>query len=511
MAVVWNFENAAHLLRRAAFGGTPQEIQDFLDAHDSLADAVDDLLSFGVSTKKPGKGGKDPYRAEIKQKQWWLKTMLKAKKPSDALREKMVLFWHNHLCSGWNKVIEGSYNTSYMPIQNGLFRRYASGNFRELVRDFNRDPANLYYLDGIQNYASDWDGHVAANENFSRELLELFTLGVTQLADDGSPDPSKPNYTESDVHQLARVLTGWVQIEKGVGVWQGWAWDGGTLDDNGDDIADDITVFGETRNTFKIGLEVAGTDDDILKKILGRLDDAGNHQAAMYICRKLWTWFAYPPPAPGMKALIAGFAATLVASDYEVKPVLTEMFNHDEFFSDRAKSRTVKNPVDYMVGTFKALGLKSAGKTIGESGRLMIDMLEEMGMELFEPPNVAGWPGGTRWITTGTLVNRLDFARRVAEAASGTSALHLETVVTMGSASADPAVVVDEILARFGLDGSQGGVSLTTAQVDALVYFITAEGTKLTLNLTNEDTSDARNLVRGAIALALQTGEAQIF
>src|SRR5690242_11374859 len=143
MAVTWNYENAAHLLRRVAFGGSVEQINAFLNAHTSVSDAVDDILALGVSTKKPSKGSNDPYRAEPKQKEWWLKTMLKATKPRDAFREKMVLYWHGHLCSGWNKVIESSYNTGYMPIQNGLFRRYAVGNFRELVRDFNRDPANL--------------------------------------------------------------------------------------------------------------------------------------------------------------------------------------------------------------------------------------------------------------------------------------------------------------------------------------------------------------------------------
>jgi len=98
---------------------------------------------------KPPKGGRDFYRAQQKQKRWWLKTMLKTKKPQDALREKLVLYWHNHLCSGQQKVVNSSYETGYMPIQNGLFRRFAAGNYRDLVREFNRDPANLYYLDGI--------------------------------------------------------------------------------------------------------------------------------------------------------------------------------------------------------------------------------------------------------------------------------------------------------------------------------------------------------------------------
>ena len=132
-------------------------------------------------------------------------------------------------------------------------------------------------------------------------------------------------------------------------------------------------------------------------------------------------------------------------------------------------------------------------------------------MDLFEPPNVAGWPGGKRWITTGTLVNRLDFARRMAEIDYGSSALHLETIVPIGSATTDPQVVVDAILARLGLDGSQGGIALTPAQNAALLAFLTNDGAKATLDLSDAWTDDARLFVRGTIALALQSAEAQIF
>jgi len=505
----WNLENAAHLLRRAAFGGTREQIQDFYDSHTSVAEAVADLLSFPVSKKKPPKGSNDFWRAKRKQQQWWLKTMLKAKTPKDALREKLVLFWHGHLCSGFNK----QPNTGYMPLQNGLFRRYAQGNFVDLVRDFNRDPANLWYLDGIQSYASDEDGIlVQANENFGREVLELFTVGISELAADGTDDPSKPNYDENDVHQLARALTGWVSIEKNVGVWRDWAWDGGQYDDGGGNHhpGDPIVIFGVTNNNFKIGAEVAGTDDDVLKLIFNQVDDEGNHQAAMYLCRKLWTYFAYPAPAPGLKALLAGFAATLVSNNYNVGPVLSAMFNHDEFYSDRAKSRTVKNPVDYMVGWIKTMGIKSTGRSLGGIWELT-DHLAEMGMDFFEPPNVAGWPGGKRWITTGTLVSRLEFARTLAELDYGQSILRLDTVVTIGSDTADPATVVDEIIERVGLDGSLGGIALTAPQRDALIAFITNNGAKTSLDLSHAYTDDARQYVRGTIALALQSAEAQIF
>lgn len=512
---VWNYENAAHLLKRAGFGGTPEEIQAFLDSHATMADAVDAMVDFPVSKKKPPVGGRHWWKAERKQKQWWVKTMVKAKSPGDQLREKMTLFWHNHLCSGSDKVRELAYTMAYTPIQNSLFRRYANGNFRDLMRDFSRDPANLYYLDGIVSYASNDGVHVSANENYGREILELFTVGINELAADGSDDPTKPNYDEDDVHQLARALTGWIWVDKSVGVWFPEHWDGGQYDDDGDDLPDDVTIFGVTNNNFRIGWDVAGTADDVLDLILGRQDQEGNNQTAMYVCRKLWTWFAYPAPAPGMKALLEEFAA-IFAQDWELKPVLTAMFNHDEFYSERAKTRTIKNPVDFVIGTIKALGIKNTGKPVGSSPELF-DLLDDMGMELFEPPNVAGWPGGLRWITTGTLVNRLNFARHVAESDWGKSMLRLETIVPIGSATEDPNVVLDAIIARVGLDevspgvSSQGGVPLTAGQRAAILDFLTDGGSKATLDLSHVWTEDAQHRVRGAIALVLQSAEHQIF
>ncbi|HYC56774.1 MAG TPA: DUF1800 family protein [Candidatus Binatia bacterium] len=505
---VWNYENAAHLLRRVAFGGTPEQIQTFLNSHDSVESAVSYLLSFPASSRKPPKGGRDFSEAQLKQQRWWLKTMLRARTPQDEAREKLVLFWHNHLASGFTKQPE----TAFMSIQNGLFRRFANGNFRDLMREFNRDPANLYYLDGILNYASEDGKNVTVNENFGREIMELFTIGIFQLAADGSDDPDKPNYSESDVHQLARALSGWVDIQGSRGVWRQWAWDGGQYDDDADGNADPVTIFGITNNNFRIDDEVAGTPDDVLQLLFGRQDDVGNPQAAMYLARKFWTWYAYPAPAPGLKTLLEGFAATFAANDYEVVPMLQQMLSHDEFYSDAAKSRTIKSPVDYVVGTIKALGVRSSGRYIGDSDE-MGDMIAEMGMDLFEPPNVAGWPGGKRWITTGTLVNRLDFARRIAELDYSSTMVRIGTFpgMPLGQENADPAAIIDAILAQLGLDGSQGGIAFTSAQRDALLDFVTDGGSLATLDLSHEYTDHALYLVRGALALALQSGEYQIF
>jgi uncharacterized protein (DUF1800 family) len=503
---VWNYDNAAHLLRRAAFGGTPDETQEFLSRHGSVASAVDELLGFQPSNKKPP-GGRfvDDFR-RLKMQRWWLKMMSRTQTPADACREKLVLFLHGHLASGASKQPA----IKYMSFQNRLFRRNARGNFRDLIREFNRDPANLYYLDGIVNFASNDGVHVNANENFGRELLELFTLGVFEMKSDGSPDPTKPNYTEDDVHQLARACTGWTDIVHNVGVWNEDDWDGGRYNDNGDDGPDPVIIFGVENDDFRIDEAVAGEPNDVLELIFGLTDAGGNNKVGLFLARKLWTFFAYPPPAPGLKALLAGFAATFAAADFELTPLLKAMWTHDEFYSTAAKTRTVKNPVDFAVGAIRALGVRSGdGKYVGNADRELGEQIARMGMNLFEPPNVAGWPGGLAWINSGTLLARLEFAKDLAAADFGHHRVSLAQIagLPLGDSSADPGDVVDAILAQLGLD--QGPLALTSAQRATLIAYATSGGP--TLDLSNEFTEDAVTRVRGLISLALQAAENQVF
>ena len=513
----WTKENAAHLLRRAAFGGQPEDIQDFFDDHVSVEEAVDTLLSFRPSKKKPPKGGKRFRKSKDKQQRWWLKTMLKTRRPGDACREKLVLFLHGHLVSGQSKAED----TVHMALQNRLFRIYARGNFQDLMRDFNRDAANLYYLDGILNYATNDGVHVNVNENFGRELMELFTIGIAQIADDGTndPDPAKATYSESDVHQLARALTGWVDLEKHIGIWNQDEWDGGQYDDDGDDLADDVVIFGVTNNNFRIDEGVAGTPDDVLELLFTRVDDDGNNQVGMFLSRQLWTWYGYPPPVAGLKAILAGFAAEFESVDsvtgrkYELTPLLRAMWTHDEFYSEAAKTHTVKNPVDYVIQSMKALRVKGNAKEVGDSRQPLGRLLADMGMDLFEPPNVAGWPGGGRWITTGTLLERMSFARYLAEADSGSMRLRLDRIagLPLDNPAADPVVVVDAILAQLGLDGSGPGTAIVGTQRDTIIEFANGGNPAATLDLSEDDTDDAERRVRGVISLVLQAAENQIF
>lgn len=518
MAVTWNYENAAHLLRRAAFGGTPAEIQAFLARHSSVQSAVDELLSFKPLKAKPPASNNVDDDTRLMMQRWWLGRMVNAAKPADACREKLTLFWHNHLASGQSK----QPTSRYMSIQNGLFRFQARGNFKTLIRDTNRDPANLYYIDGIFNRASDDGINVTANENFSRELMELHTLGIFQFKADGSPDPTKQNYTEDDVHHLARALSGWTSIKGTVGVWNQSDWDNGTTYDDNDDeqvnAADNKVIFGVTNNNFGIDALRADTPSDVLQLIFSRTDYEGQNTVGVFLSRKLWTWYAYPAPAPGLKAVFNGFAAGFDVGNFEIKPLLQAMWTHDEFYSTRAKSRTVKNPVDYIVQALQAFGVRSNGKYVGDGGTELGLRAQDMGMNLFEPPSVAGWPGGLAWVNTTALLTRAGFAKDLAAATQG-AAIKLTTIPGLiGSATANPGAVVDAILAQLGLNAATVGsvpasspVPLTAAQRTLLIDYVTNSGSKPTLDLSTDKTEDAVVKVRGLISLALQAAEQQVF
>ena len=505
MAVTWDLENAAHLLRRVGFGGTPEQIQEFHDRHTGVSDAVDELLNFGPSGRKPPAPNDVSDDGRLKMQRWWIKQMAKSSTPAVAAREKLVLFWHNHLVSGASK----QPTLKYMSYQNGLFRTFAQGNFKDLVREFNRDPANLYYLDGITNVASNDGIHVNANENFGRELQELFTLGRSELADDGSFDPTKPNYNENDVHNMARACTGWTSIEGKLGVWNQGDWDGGQYDDNGDDLPDPMVIYGNTSNNFRIDDGVAGTSDDVLTLIFGKVDSHGKNCVGMHLSKKLWTWYAYPPPVAGLRARLGGFADIFAGGNFELNPLLKAMFTDDEFYSDTAKSRTIKSPIDYIVQTLRAFGIRSNGKAIGDNFLEQGDHARIMGMNLFEPPNVAGWPGGLDWINSGTLLARAEFAKELASADSGSNRLKLSNItgLPLGQSAADPGDVVDAILAQLGLD--QGPIAISAAQRTILINYATTGSP--TLDLSSDSTDDARTKVRGLVSLALEAAEHNTF
>ncbi|MBV8197339.1 MAG: DUF1800 domain-containing protein [Candidatus Eremiobacteraeota bacterium] len=437
---------AAHLLRRAGFGGTPDEVRRF--AAMSARDAVAALLNFPPAQsiappqalndfeqgtymgKARGRAGRQTVAA---MQEWWLDRMSSTPAP---LQEKMTLYFHGHFTSrATPRFAWITYN------QNALFRRYALGNVRELTREVSKDPAMLLYLNGAQNVAAH------PNENYARELMELFTMGVD-------------TYSERDVRESARAWTGW-QVNRRAGTA---AFDASQHDDG------QKTFLGRTGN-------FAG--DDIVNIIFAQ------PQCARFFAASLLGWFVYNDPEP---ELVERVATLLRAHDFELSPVVATILRSNVFYSERAYRALVKSPVEFVVGTYKTLGLSSVG-----AGAL--PALQQMGQQLFYPPSVAGWPGGQNWITSGTMIARQNFLTQLLGSQTLANSSWLRGLPLSASAASQQ-------IAQQTLQGDAAPAML--AQLDG---YLAGAGTAALAALSAEN-YDQR--VRGAVNLAMATPAYQL-
>ena len=357
--VVWNRENAKHLLSRALFGYTRADLDKAL-TYSSLSEFVNkELLASQPLPAAPNTWitevpiANDPNQGNRYREftYWWYDLM---RKEGLSVREKMVMFMHNHYVSQRSKVTY----PQHMYIQNDLFRRNAFGNFIDLTKAVAVDPAMLIYLDGQQN-----NGKTTPNENFARELMELFTIGVG-------------NYTENDVKQAAKAVSGW-QLTGLTPVFNAARWP-----------SENKTILGQTGN-FKV--------DDVVNILFAK--DA----TATFLCTKLCKEFLYYQPDA---AFVAKMAKVMRDNKYQIKPVLQFLFTADEFFAPQLKGSKIKTPTELMISGLKVLdfdNIKTADWAyIYDAGR-------NMQQQLLEPPNVAGWPGQREWISSNTYPQRNGF------------------------------------------------------------------------------------------------------
>jgi hypothetical protein len=382
----WNVRLAAHLLRRAGFGGSPDAIArcaglPFHAAVDALVDFPEndplpavppDLPDFsdltassGDRTRAAGPGApqNDPQLAELLRQRrvlertaieaamlWWLDRMIATPAP---LQEKLTLFWHGHFTTA---AIQKGVTPDEAVAQNRLFRQYALGNVRELTQAVSRDPAMLRYLDNVRNTSAH------PNENYARELMELFTLGIG-------------NYTEQDVRESARAWTGLRIMRDSEDV---------RLVDAQHD-AGTKTFLGKTGNF---------NGDDIVAIIFEQ------PAAARFLATKLLSFFVYSDPEA---QLVDALAQTIRRHDFELRPVLSQLLRSNVFFSERAYRALVKSPVEFVIGSYQLFGIAQASaETLGA--------LSRMNQVLFYPPNVKGWPGGASWLNSQTVLARENFA-----------------------------------------------------------------------------------------------------
>lgn len=400
----WNYDRAAHLLAHAGFGGSPAEIQKLADVGlerairslvhyetipnpkmrpfvesglwdpslngfpESRPEATDRAVksgaSMGVDTKPAGNRPIQPVsdrffywlRATMLETRrlgyWWANRMLQTSHP---LEQKMALLWHGHFATHENKVRD----YRKMMQQIDLFERGATGNLRDLTIKVAQNPAMLYFLDAQYNVKG------APNENFAREVMELFTMGVG-------------NYSEKDVREGARAFTGW--------------------------YFDNLT--------FKIDPE---KHDGGVKTFLGR---TGNFDGvdviriifeqpvtAEYLAAKIYRFLVRDELSADLRKKLG---AVLRTNNYEVKPLLTVILSSKDFYSQASYGGHIKAPVEHLVAMMKHLGVDEV-PGVPDFNQSTI----AMGQHLLNPPSVAGWAGGKAWITPGLLIARGNIAREV--------------------------------------------------------------------------------------------------
>ena len=440
--------HAAHLLRRAAFGGTTTEIDTstsfgMMGAVDALLHPARPDLAFPEFPDVASLYDRKKDRSAIAQ-MWWLDRMLRTQHP---LAEKIAFLWHGHFATSIRKV-----PAPLMIAQIDMFRQLGLGNFRTLLLAVAKDPAMLVWLDNRAN------NKAHPNENFAREVMELFALGLG-------------NYTEDDIKDAARAFTGWTLDAKQNYILQPKQHDDGPK-----------TFLGTTGNL---------TGEDVIATIVQQ----PIHQR--FICHKLLEFFVYSDPEPG---LIDALSQTYALSGYDIARTVATIFRSNVFYSPRAYRAIPKSPVEFAVGLLRFMGVTEVPKdTPG--------WLARMGQDLLAPPSVKGWDGGPTWINTSTMLARFNYVNRIVRAAPP-RATALGPAIDLGTF---PALTPDRIVERAG--GIDAGRVLATLVSDAVQDDTTSDvRTTLAAYLQSANATiptpfspeNYQEKIRGALALTLQ-------
>ena len=368
----------AHLLRRAGFGATRSELEAYLAQGyeatvDELLDPAD-VQSMPEDLIRRYHVDQSELRILDSMGSRWMYRMVTTSAP---LQEKVTLFWHGLFATSEMKVQQAKVIVS----QNEMFRRHGLGGFQTLLGELSRDPAMIFYLDNNDNHKT------AVNENFGRELLELFSMGIG-------------NYSEQDVKEASRAFTGWtidnaeymvLRTNKasiwpyGKIAWQ-YRYDAADHDDG------DKTFLGETGRF---------DGEDIVDIVVRQ------PATARFVSTRLYQFFVSQVVGEEGEKLIEELMDSYFTSGYEIRSVLRTLFNSEHFKSDRVRFAQVKSPAELVVGTLRLAGalrwpspdVRQATLTAGY-----------MGQQLFNPPSVEGWHEGEEWVDSGTLVERVNFA-----------------------------------------------------------------------------------------------------
>ena len=460
-----------HLLRRAGFGARQDELdvyraESFTGAvtrlleYERIPDDVDSQISavgyVGITTRGPF----SPNSVITDARQRWLFRLVHTDRP---LQEKMALFWHNHFATGYSKIaglVGAAEATRYMaskPSEDSaqvrgqleLFRQYALGNFKDLLVAVAQDTAMLFWLDGYTNTRQ------RPQENFGREVMELFTMGVG-------------HYTEPDVYAAARVFSGWNLARPGNAADSTQRYQFSYIPNNHDtgEKTFSFPIYRDGSKTIKARSAVDGMQDglDLIEAL------AANPQTPRYLGTKLYRFFVSESgdvPA----SFLDGISAAYFRSRYDMKEVMRQLLTSHEF-GDRANIFTRFGwPVEFVIRSLKDIGWN--GFSVNDA----LTPLGNMGQNLFDPPDVAGWDLGRSWFSTGSMLARMNFASilaanqkfNLAASAKGNAESPEVLLAFVLDALKTPAYDSDVTNALLGYLRSTGAWTASTAQLQAKV------------------------------------------
>ena len=448
-----------HLLRRAGFGASEAEREQFsrytypiavsiLTNFNPAETDVDDRINTSgyLQVAPPGRAF-SPNTVLADARSRWLFRMVHSPAP---LQEKMALFWHHHFATAVSKIsgIIGAVDSTRLmaakpsqdvTAQRGqieLFRQFALGDFSQLLVEVAQDPAMLYWLDGINNRRG------APQENFGRELMELFTFGVE-------------HYVETDVYAAARVFTGWNLLQtgtRGANASYSFRYVSGNHDTDAKEFSFPIYADGSRRIPAR---SAAGGMQDGLDLIAAL---ARHPETARRMARRLWTWFVSETETPD-PAFVDDISGVYLANATRMKPVIRAVLLSRQFTDPASFHQRYGWPVEFVVRSLKEVGYQ--GFVADTAATPMLNM----GQQLFEPPDVNGWELGPGWFSTSSMLARMNFASQLATnqrvALRDAARAHNQT----------PETLVDYVIGRLSLPEIDGEVR------SALLDYVRAGGT----------------------------------
>ena len=419
------YQKAKHLLNRCTFGPrqsevnfmktkTAQEAVDFLLASPSTALSkplgvftTDLEVPVGQTWTSIKYNNTYGIQRLYSYRAWWMGRMLNQ---GLSLYEKMVLFWHNHFVIETDKVTNMNFNYIY----NVLLYDNALGNFKTLTQEITRNVGMLVYLDGVLNMSG------SPNENYARELFELFTIGKGPLIDTGN----YTNYTEADIQQAAKVLTGW------------------KTNTTNDTSYFDITKHDKTTKTFSVvfgNQTIDNKDAEEYKYLINMIFQ--KKETAKFLVRKLYRWFLYYEIDDIIeKNIIEPLADIFHASDYDLKTLLKAFLCSEHFYDDKFHGAVIKSPIELTVGLFRAMEVEQPPESniVARYSfwNWMTQQTEIQNMALGNPPDVAGWPAwylapmyNEIWVNSATVPQRATTIRIAVQSGIKTGDMPVKVVM----------------------------------------------------------------------------------